>query len=76
MNFLRQTVKEVSVIRETDMRYYYKGHPYKVLGECKFKDPNTRQWHVAVMYQRADNAPNKDEIYVREKEEFYKRFIN
>lgn len=58
------------------MTYYYKGNPYKVIGECKFKDPNTRQWHDAVMYQRADNAPNKDEIYVREKEEFYKRFIN
>lgn len=56
------------------MAYYYKGNPYRVLGECKFKNPATRQWHEAVMYQRADDAPNKDEIYVRDKEEFYNRF--
>lgn len=51
--------------------YKYKGNPYHIVGFCKFKDPNTREWHDAIMYQRADEISG---IYVREREEFYNRF--
>lgn len=44
---------------------------YRYLGECKVKNPQTREWYEAVMYQEADLG---GEIYVREKEEFNKKF--
>lgn len=44
---------------------------YRVLGTCKVKDPQTREWYDAVMYREAELGGG---IYVREKEEFYQKF--
>ena len=51
--------------------YKYKGHEYVVIGECRMKNPITRIWIDAVMYQRVGG----EDTFVREKEEFYNRFI-
>lgn len=53
------------------MIYEYKGHPYKKIGECLSKNPDTRNWYNAVIYTRQDVA---SDTYVREKEDFYNKF--
>lgn len=49
----------------------YKGELYKVNGEARFKNPETREWIKAISY-----SPLKDLsiTYIREKEEFNKLF--
>lgn len=45
---------------------------YKVLGLCSVKDPTTREWFEAVMYQETELG---GEVYVREKTDFIDKFI-
>lgn len=44
---------------------------YKVLGLCTAKDPTTRRWFEAVMYQDTELGGS---IYVREREDFKLKF--
>lgn len=44
---------------------------YRVIGNCKVKDPKTREWYDAVMYQEDELGGT---IYVREKNEFNEKF--
>ena len=52
------------------MKYTYKGNNYKIIGKIPFKDPNTREWHLGVIYKQKQNKQS----YVREEKEFYSRF--
>ena len=56
------------------MFYEYKGNLYLVTDECSFKDPVTRQWFDAFIYQPIVDSKVMGVKYVREKKEFLSRF--
>lgn len=51
-------------------KYFYpkNGHTYIIEGEVRMKDISTGEWYDAVLYKDHNGR------YVREKEDFYKRF--
>lgn len=51
-------------------QYKYKSQYYSLVEHVKMKHPETRKWIAAVMYRRIGG----DEIYVRELEDFDKKF--
>ncbi|MBP3732202.1 MAG: hypothetical protein J6I84_03040 [Bacilli bacterium] len=50
--------------------YNKTGNQYRVLGDAKFKHPETREWVKCIIYQSVDTG----ETYVRETGEFMERF--
>lgn len=49
--------------------YQYKGNAYKKIDEVSVKNPVSREWEPYVAYKSVEGN-----IYVREKNEFYKLF--
>jgi len=51
-------------------KYFYpkNGHTYIIEGEVRMKDISTGEWYDAVLYKDHNGR------YVREKEDFYKKF--
>lgn len=52
--------------------FEYKGKNYGLIGQVKFKHPDTREWINAVAYRKIEN--DETMIYVRELNEFHERF--
>lgn len=54
-------------------RYYYpkNDHYYRVIEECRMKDPTTGEWYDAIIY--VNDMTDKPK-YIREKEDFLKKF--
>ena len=50
-------------------KYVYKGHYYTVLQTLHMKNPSTGIWQEAVLYT------DGKETYVREAQDFFKKFI-
>ena len=51
--------------------YYYKGKEYRLVSEVKLKHPTTGEWIDAIQYLQRGN---KEMSFVREKEDFIKKF--
>lgn len=57
--------------KESKGKYPHDGN-YVVYGFCRMKNPTTGEWVDGVQYSKVNNL--NSEIFVREKEDFYKQF--
>jgi len=54
--------------------FKYKNITYVVKDECKFKNPETREWVEAFLYSPIESNKIMSINYVRSKEDFFKKF--
>lgn len=59
-----------------NVKYFYpkNKHTYEVLDEVKMKDPTTGEWKDAYLYTQITDQGLHYGMYVREKQDFLKKF--
>lgn len=56
------------------LTYTYKNNNYLIIDSLKMKHPVTREWIDAILYTSSVDHDEPTEMFVREKEEFFKLF--
>jgi len=66
-----KVLNDIHKFVRNELVYEYKGNDYLILDTVDMKNPETREWQKAVVYI---NLKNPEITYVREQDEFLKRF--